>query len=133
MVNPRYHNVKREKKKSLYMREITSLIQEIAQDEPVVAQVYVTRVDFSADCGICYVYFSTFGEFSEELFEQVLERLKLYRPSMRSALARSIKSRYTPDLAFFYDKTKEKEFKINQLLDKVVEDLRENEQQDEHD
>ena len=130
MFNPRYQEIKREKKKSLFLHEITTLVQALAGDDPIVARVYVTRVDFSADYGICYVYFSTFGEFSESTFNEVLDRLKLYKPSMRKALAERIPGRYTPDLVFFYDKSKEKEFKLNQLLDKVSQELKEHQVND---
>lgn len=130
MFNPRCQNIKREKKKALFLREITAMVQALGGDDQAVAQVYVTRIDFSDDYGICHVYFSTYSEFSEELFSKVLERLKLYKPSMRKALAGRIQSRYTPDLIFFYDKTKEKAFKINQILDKVSEELRESQDED---
>lgn len=130
MFNPRYQEIKREKKKSLFLREITRLVQDLSTDNPMVAQAYVTRVDFSADYGMVYVYFATFNECSEEAFNKVLEQLKLYKPSMRKALAARIPSRYTPDLVFFYDKTKEKEIKINQLLDKVSQELTESQAED---
>lgn len=130
MLNPRFQEIKREKKKSLFLREIAALVQSLGGEDQTIAKVYVTRVDLSADTGICYVYFSTYGEFSEELFKDVLERLKLYKPSMRKAIARSIPGRYTPDLLFLYDKPKEKEFRINQLLDKASAELREAENQD---
>ncbi len=125
MFNPRYQEVKREKKKSLFLREIASLVQTLGAEDQEIAKVYVTRIDFSDDFGICYVYFSTYGEFSESMFNTVLDRLKLYKPSMRKSLARSIRGRYTPDLVFLYDKPKEKEFKIHQLLDKVSQELKE--------
>ncbi len=131
MFNPRLQKIKREQKKSLFLREITTLVQALGGDDKAVAQVYVTRLEFSADNGICYVYFTTFSEFSEELFKEVLERLKLYKPSMRKALAARIQSRYTPDLVFFYDQIKEKEYNINQLLDKVSEELREDAKKEE--
>ncbi len=124
MLNPRFQVIKREKKKALFLREITAMVQALGGDDQAVAQVYVTRIDFSADYGICHVYFSTFSDFSEVLFNTVLDRLKLYKPSMRKSLAKRIDGRYTPDLIFFYDKVKEKEHNINQLLDKVSEELR---------
>lgn len=130
MFSPRSREIKREKKKSLFLREIAALIQSLGVEDQTIAQVYVTRVDLSADTGICYVYFSTYSEFSEELFSQVLERLKLYRPSLRKAIAQAIPGRYTPELLFLYDKPKEKEFRINQLLDKASEELRQAEQDD---
>jgi ribosome-binding factor A len=123
MTSPRLSEIKREKKKSLFFREVSSLVQQLSAEDAAVAKVYVTRVDFSQDYGLCYIYFSTYGAFSQEVFDAALDRLKLYKPSMRQILAKKIVGRYTPDLKFFYDTVKEKEYKINQLLDKVSEEL----------
>ena len=110
-------SIKREQKTSLFMREISSLIQRISPDEPTLIKVFVTRVELTDDYSRCYVYFSTY--FGREDFDEALKILKLYKPSIRKALASTIMSRHTPDLVFLYDETKEKERKINDLLDKV--------------
>lgn len=117
------HEIKREKKKSLFMREISQMIQLIAESEPLVAKVYPTRLDFTNDYSACYVYLSTFGEFSETTFNEALEVLKLYKPSIRKELASRLNPRYTPDILFFYDNLKEKQSRIDALLDKVRDDL----------
>lgn len=117
------HEIKREQKKSLFIREITQILQLLAETEPLVAKVYPTRVDFSNDYGIFYVYLSTFDEFSEEAFNQSLEVLKLYRASMRKELATRLNPRYTPNIIFLYDKVREKQSKIDNLLDMVRDDL----------
>ncbi|KKQ33492.1 MAG: hypothetical protein US49_C0001G0172 [candidate division TM6 bacterium GW2011_GWF2_37_49] len=117
------HEIKREQKKSLFIREITQIIQLLAEAEPLVGKVYPTRVDFSNDYGILYVYLSTFDEFSEEAFNLSLDRLKLYRPSMRKELATRLNPRYTPNIIFLYDKVREKQSKIDNLLDMVRDDL----------
>lgn len=124
---PKSHEIKREKKKALYLREISSLIQKISIDEPSVLQVYVTRIDLSADTGICYVYFSSFKD--KNAFKEALEVLKLYKPSMRSVLGKSLKLRYAPDLIFLYDEKKEKVQKMEELLEKVHEELGEEEEE----
>lgn len=117
------HEIKREQKKSLFLKEISKLIQAISADEEDVAGVYPSRVDFSADTGICYVYFATFTESEQETFDKALRVLKMYKPSIRTALSKEIKSRYVPDLVFLYDEVKIKERRINDLLDKVQRDL----------
>lgn len=127
MARPSQHDIKREQKKALFLREISTIIQALSQDEKDISKVYVTRVDLSADTGICFVYFATYPDAQQsdpaKVFESVFPILKLYKPSMRSTLASTIKMRYTPNLVFLFDKTKEKERKINDLLDKVHEDL----------
>lgn len=110
-------SIKREQKTSLFMREISTLIQQLSLDEPALIKIFVTRVKLTDDYSICYVYFSTY--FSRADFDEALKILKLYKPSIRKALSSEISSRRTPDLVFLYDETKEKERKINELLDKV--------------
>lgn len=125
IIRSRVNEIKREQKKSFLLRELTELIYRVSQDEPEIAGIYITHVDLSADSGICYVYFATAqGPLtSEELFQKALERLKLYKPSLRKALAKAMKSRYVPDLIFRFDEKNEKVRHINELLDDVHEEL----------
>lgn len=115
--------VKRERKKSLFLREITKLIQDLASQEPVVADVYVSNIDMSANTGICYVFFSSYLEPGEEIFLRAMQVLKLYKPSLRKAFAARVQTRYAPDLFFMFDRAKEKERKVNDLLNKVQDEL----------
>jgi ribosome-binding factor A len=110
-------SIKREQKTSLFMREISSLIQQLSLDEPKLSKIYVTRIELTPDYKIIYVYFSTY--FSRADFDEALEVLKLYKSSLRKALAADIAARYTPDLVFMYDEIKEKERKMLDLLDRV--------------
>lgn len=116
-------DVKRERRKSLFLREITTLVQKLAIDEPAIADVYVSNLDMSPNTGICYVYFSSYKEPGEEVFNNALEYLKLYKPSMRKAFAGRVQTRYAPDLVFVFDKAKEKERRVNDLLNKVQDEL----------
>ncbi|MFH1644260.1 MAG: 30S ribosome-binding factor RbfA [bacterium] len=121
MNRTRLSEIKREKKKALFLREVSSFIQKISQDEPVVLKVFVTRVELSADSGICYIYFAGFN--GKKDFDEALEILKLYKPSMRSVLAKSLKLRYAPDLVFRFDEKQEKVQKMEELLEKIHEEL----------
>ena len=115
--------IKKERKKSLFLRHISELIQALSLEDEVVAKVFVTRVELSADTGICYVYFSSYPDGTQrsikEIFEEALEKLKLYRPSMRKALAKTLHGRYVPNLTFLFDEEREKVERINELLEKV--------------
>lgn len=117
--SPISSHIKREQKKSSFLRELSTIFYGITQDEPILNTVFITKVDLSADGGICYVYF--FSADGEKQFKLALERLKLYKPSMRTALAKSIPGRYTPDLHFRFDEVFEKEQRIHALLDSVKE------------
>jgi ribosome-binding factor A len=110
-------SVKREQKKSFLLREISALVQRVSADEPKLSSLFVTRVDLSKDTGVCYVYFSTHTD--KKAFDEGLEILKLYKPSIRKALASIMSTRYVPDLVFRYDKAKEKERRVTTLLDKI--------------
>lgn len=126
MTKTQVSDVKRERRKSLFLREIVTLIQDLSTQEPAVAGVFVSKVDISPNSGICYVYFSTFKEPGDEIFEQALAVLKLYKPSLRKAFASRVQTRYAPELTFVYDKAKEKERRITELLDKVQQELYDN-------
>ena len=117
---PRVHTIKREQKKSLYFREISSLVQQLAQDEALLRSVFVTRVELSPDNSVCHVYFAM--HMGESLFKEALDILKLYKPSLRSTLSQKVLSRHTPDLMFHFDTLKEKERNIHNLLDEIKKD-----------
>lgn len=121
------HEVKRERKKSFYLRELSALLTRLVQDEPSLLQLYFTKVEMSADGGLCYVYCSFLNacgpEEGHKLFEVAREKLVLYRGSMRKALAGAASGRYVPDLRFFFDESKEKEKRVTDLLSKVGAEL----------
>lgn len=112
-------SIKRAQKESLFFREISKLFMQVSMDDPNLADVFVNRVQLSPDKGVCNVFFYTSK--GEEHFNKLLHTLKLYKPSLRKALASSIKSRYTPDLIFQFDKQFEKQSRIEALMDTLKE------------
>jgi ribosome-binding factor A len=116
-------DIKKERRKSLFFREMTQLIRELAEKESAIADIFVSQVDISPNSGVCYIYFSTYKEPGEEVFTVALDTLKLYKPSLRSTFAKRVQTRYAPELVFLYDKAKEKERRINDLLNKVQTEL----------
>jgi ribosome-binding factor A len=110
-------NIKQAQKESLLLREISSLFMKASTDDARLSRLTINRVKLSSDKSSCTVLFYTPGGHKE--FEQLLEILKLYKPSLRAALSKSIKSRYTPELIFKYDEQYEKEEKLNQLLESL--------------
>lgn len=109
--------VRREQKKSLYKKEISRLFRSLTDDYAELASLVVTRVDISADSGICYVFFTSFG--GKENFDLAMPKLKLFKHSLRRALGRAIQTRYTPDLHFLFDEDLEKQRVLDDLLDHV--------------
>jgi ribosome-binding factor A len=100
--------------------------------------VYISRVELSADTGFCYVYLVPFSssspediaetKISEKKVRAAIERLKLYRPSMRKALAGRVQTRYVPDIRFLFDDKEETVRNVNDALNKVQEELEESAQ-----
>ncbi len=110
-------NVKRAQKESLLFREISQLFLQATMDDPRLRGIFVNRVHLSPDKGLCTVYFYTAE--GEEHFNQILHTLTLYKPSLRKALASTIKGRYVPDLLFKFDKQFEKQQRIEELIEQV--------------
>lgn len=117
----RASSIKRSQKESLFRREIGELLQIASLDNPQLQGFSISRVSLSADKSIATVYF--FLPEGKAGFEQKLEYLKLFKPSLRKALADRIPGRYVPQLRFHYDDQLEKQIKIETLLDEVKKDF----------
>jgi len=120
MLPPNLKDKKRAQKERLLLREISHLFLQTAADDTELRDINIHRVELSDDKSTCFVYFYT--EQGKEGFDIKLERLKLYKPSLRKALADRLKFRYVPDLRFKFDMQYEKQRAIEKLLDKVKEE-----------
>jgi len=120
MNHSKLSDIKRSQKESLLLREISKLYFEASLDDKTLQEFQISRVKLSKDKGICFVFF--YCSNGEDYFNEKLSTLKLYKPSLRSALAKTIKGRYVPDLVFKYDSEFEKQKKIEELLDKIKEE-----------
>jgi ribosome-binding factor A len=107
--------IRKAQKESYFYQEISKLFRQITIDESSLNGLFINRVQLSSDGGICVVLFLATNGRAE--FEEKLPTLVLYKPSMRSALAKTSHGRYTPNLIFRYDEDYEKVEKINRLLD----------------
>jgi ribosome-binding factor A len=110
-------SIKKSQKESLLYRVISQLIATTTLDDNRLTGVMVNRVKLSDDKGVCTVFFYTAGGLAE--FEQKLPFLLLYKSSLRRALAKSIASRYTPELIFKFDDQHEKQQRIENILEKI--------------
>lgn len=109
--------IRKAQKESYFYREISQLFLQITIDEPRLNGLFINRVTLSSDGGTCVVLFLATNGKAE--FEEKLPLLVLYKPSMRTALAKTSPGRYTPTLVFRYDESQEKVEKINRLIDKL--------------
>lgn len=119
MFERRTNTIKKAQKERLLLREISQLLLEAARDDASLQNITITRVSLSADKSSCSVYFYTPA--GKDAFEGALATLKLYKPSLRTALAAKIRGRYTPDIIFRFDEQYEKSEKMNRLLEQLKE------------
>ncbi len=117
MNNRRVSDIKRAQKTSLLFRTIAQLFAQTLFDNKELTGFYVNRVELSPDKGLCYVFFCAPG--GEEGFKEKLPILKLYKPSVRAAIAKEVPGRYAPDILFKFDKTDEKSRRIDDILYKL--------------
>ena len=133
MRNVRSSLIKREQRKSFLLRHLSSTLHALYEEAPQFGVLFVSRVDLSDDGGICYVYLNAAQanqeKSSREIVENLIPELILYKPSIRKSLGDALQKRYVPDVKFLFDEKWEKVDKINQLLDKVQQDLHEHDDQ----
>lgn len=110
-------SIKKSQKESLLFRAIAQLFSQAMLDDKKLDGLFINRVKLSDDKSVCTVYFYTLGGLED--FKTKLKALVLYKSSLRHALAKSIKSRYTPELVFKFDDQFEKQQRIDSLLEKV--------------
>ena len=114
--------IRKEKRQSLFLKEIAQLIRELSQEEPLLLKIYPTRVEFSPGEGVCLVYLA--GINGKQSFDEALEILKLYRASIRTILAKTRQARYVPEIKFLYDEAIDKSHRIDELLSQVQVELK---------
>lgn len=117
MSHSRIRNIKHAQKESNLFHKISQFFLQIKQDEPKLEGLSISRVTLSPDKGSCVVYFYCAGGLLE--YETKRPILVLYKSSLRKALADAIPGRYTPILKFTYDQQREKQRRVEELLDTI--------------
>lgn len=113
----RQKSIKIAQRESLLLKEISQLFHNAAMDDARLSGVFINKVGLSADKGICTVYFYT--PEGKKKFDEVLSTLILYKPSIRAALAKTVKGRYVPNLKFVFDEQFEKQERVETLLEEL--------------
>lgn len=116
----RLRDIKRSQKESLIFKIVSNLYMQASIEDKDVDGLMPTRASLSSDKSACVILF--YDPNGIDSFKQKLERLKLYKPSIRKSLADEMKSRYVPEIKFAFDAQFEKEKKVNDLLDRVKEE-----------
>jgi ribosome-binding factor A len=112
-------SVKFAQKETQLLREFSLIYMQLCMDVPSLSTLVVGRVGLSQDKGICTIFFHS--ALGEEDYVEKRKTLVLYKPSIRSALAKGIRGRYTPQLIFRYERNYAKQKRLEELLDSVKE------------
>ena len=112
-------SVKFAQKEAQLLREFSLIYMQLCMDESSLSTLVVGRVGLSQDKGICTIFFHS--ALGEEDYIEKRKTLVLYKPSIRSALAKAIRGRYTPQLIFRYERNYAKQKRLEELLDSVKE------------
>jgi ribosome-binding factor A len=97
-------------------RELTEILRAELRD-PRVSTVTVTRVQTTSDLQQARVFITSLGGDAER--ETTMEGLAAARPFLRSALARRMQLRRTPELVFEWDVGLDHARRIEELLAQV--------------
>jgi ribosome-binding factor A len=120
MAHSKIGAIKHAQRASFILREVSELFLKISLDDSRLQELYITRVELSPDRGMCTIFFHT--PLGNEGFQKLMPILILYKPSLRSALAKASHARYTPDLKFAYDTGIDHQNKIEDLFNKLKEE-----------
>jgi len=115
MFNERVSHIKKSRKESLLLRLISALFVKEVNNNKDIAGLFVTRVQLSSNKGSCIVYFYSFS--GARHFDNVLNILKAYKPSLKKIISSNIQSRYTPDILFKFDNIFEKQMRVESLIE----------------
>ncbi len=85
-----------------FKREVSQIIHRDLAD-PRLRFVTVTRADVSRDLQNAKIYFTALGD--EQQVQEAQKGLESARGMIRRLIGQRIKMRYTPDIAFAYDKS----------------------------
>lgn len=117
MNNPRVSAIKKGRREAQLFKEICTLFTQAQADDSRLAGFFITHVELTDDKGLCKVFF--YGPGGSAGFADYLQYLKLFKPSLRAAIAARIPGRYVPELMFRFDDQIEKQERIEAILDRI--------------
>jgi ribosome-binding factor A len=106
------------------MRRVNESVRQVLSEavgelkDPRIGFVTVTGVETSPDLRHARVYVSVFG--SDESRQDTLAGLEAAHGVLQSRLARELRMKRTPQLAFEYDPTVERGVRMTQLIDELA-------------
>lgn len=112
--------IKRAQKESLLMQELSKMLLQLSLDDKSLQGIFINRVKLSPDKSVLTAFF--YCSEGQEVFQEKLKTLVLYKPSLRKALAAAVPSRYVPELIFKFDDLFDKQQRIDDILEKIKDD-----------
>jgi ribosome-binding factor A len=110
-------SIKKAQRESAIYRLVLQLFHQEQLNGLDLNDLHIQRVSLNDDRSMCMIYF--YSSQGEAYFNKMLETLKLYKPSLRKAIARTIQGRYTPEIVFRFDEQFDKIQKIESLIEKA--------------
>ena len=105
------------------MRELAQMIQQEVSD-PRVGMVTVSHVDVTSDLKYAKVYVTRLnGVESDQDVDECIAGLTNAAGFLKRGIAKRVEIRTIPELRFYYDKSLEHSFHINELIAKANKDL----------
>jgi len=105
------------------MRELAQMIQQEVSD-PRVGMVTVSHVDVTSDLKYAKVYVTRLnGVESDQDVDECIAGLTNAAGFLKRGIAKRVEIRTTPELRFYYDKSLEHGFHIDELIAKANKDL----------
>ena len=102
-------------------KEISIVISQELKDPNITGLISVTKVDTTPDLRFARVYVSMINAKSNK---GNLARLKKCSGFIRSAIARRVNLRVTPELIFLFDESIEYGSRIDAIIDKITKDMK---------
>ena len=121
---------KKEQKRSdrvadVIQKELAVLLIRDIRD-PLLTDVYFTRVEVTDDLKIARIFFSVLGPGGRiPVVERALQKAKGF---MRSHIAKTINMRFTPALQFRYDTTAEKAEQLESIFREIAEERKQHDE-----
>jgi len=105
------------------MRQLAQMIQQEVSD-PRVGMVTVSHVDVTSDLRYAKVYITRLNETeSEEDVKECIAGLTNAAGFLKRGIAKRVEIRTVPELKFYYDKSLEHGFHMDELIAKANKDL----------
>jgi ribosome-binding factor A len=103
---------------SAYEKELSELLLFHTRD-PRLADVQVTRVVFAPDLRLAKIYFSVSGGRVRE--KEVIDGFEHSKGFLKKELATRVRTKFVPDLKFYFDGSQEEREKMDRLFYQIEE------------